>query len=279
VSYGKGLVRCAPEKISHRFHVSHLLGAAASGTPKGAATCTPCAVMDQGQSGTCHAHSLCAAVWSALATAGHTPAFVGSPRQLAGCVYSDVRATSTRVGQPLPKLVDNGADLQDDATALAAWGLAPMQSPTSDGRYSDVENDPADNTFPEPDPAQLEKAMQVTGEYSVPVNGDAPRLVALCLDAGVPVQVGFYVDMAFERLQPGQVAEVPDQNDPQGGGHAVYLYRYRTAADGTYEFRLRNSWGAWCDGGDCWVSSAWLMAAWELFPCAVKAVSAMQVAA
>jgi hypothetical protein len=275
VTHAKGLNRCAVEKIAHRFHVALLLGAAAASTPKGSGTLTTCGVLDQGQTGTCHAHSLCGAVYCALASAaaGAPPPFVGSPRQLAGCVYSDVRAAATPVGQPVPSLLDTGADLQDDATALAGWGLAPIQAPTSDGRYSDVENDPPNNVFPEPDPTQLQKVMQVTGEYSIPVNSAAPNLVALCIDGGVPVQVGFFCDSAFENLTAGQVATVPNQSDPNGGGHACYLYGYRTASDGSFEFLLRNSWGNWCQNGDCWVSTAWLLAAWELFPVAVKAVA------
>jgi hypothetical protein len=112
------------------------------------------------------------------------------------------------------------------------------------------------------------------GEYSIPVDSSAPNLVALCIDSKIPVQVGFFCDSAFESLTPSQVAGAPNQNDPSGGGHAVYLYGYRTNAQGEFEFRLRNSWGnAWCDVGDCWVSTAWLLAAWELFPIAVKAVT------
>lgn len=278
---GKGLLRCAAEKYAHRFHAVHLLVAlgvtvAATATPRGSAMLTPGDLTDQGQSGTCHAHSLCGAVDCAGKSAGSPFPFFGSPRQLAACTYSDVRAARLVPGQPVPKLTDDGADLQDDATALSGWGLAPIQAPTSDGRFSDVEADPQDNTFPEPDPTQLQRAFQVTGEYSIPVNADAPRLVALCLDANVPVQVGFFCDTAFENLTPGQVAGVPDQNDPNGGGHAVYLYGYRTNAQGKLEFRLRNSWGAsWCDNGDCWVSEEWMVqGAWELFPCAVKAVPA-----
>lgn len=171
--------------------------------------------------------------------------------------------------------MDTGADLQDDATALVGWGLAPIQAPTSDGRFSDVEADPANNVFPEVDPSQLQKAFQVTGEYQIPVDANAAKNVALCIDAGIPVQIGIFVDMAFENLTPGQVAQPADQADPQGGGHALYIYGYRTAADGSYEFLVKNSWGSvWCDSGSCWASTAWLQTAWELFPIAVKKVAA-----
>jgi C1A family cysteine protease len=90
----------------------------------------------------------------------------------------------------------------------------------------------------------------------------------------VLVQAGFFCDSAFENLTPSEVAGVQNAADPNGGGHAVYLYGYRTNSAGKFEYRLRNSWGiGWCDGGDCWVSEAWLLACWELFPVAVKMVA------
>ncbi|HLK36901.1 MAG TPA: C1 family peptidase [Polyangiaceae bacterium] len=267
MSFGKGLERCPAEKVAHRFQMR------ATATPKGAGQLTPCQRLDQGQTSTCHAHSLVAAVWTALAAAGTTPPFVGSPRQLAACTYSDVRARRIPVGQTLPTLGDNGADLQDDATALAAWGLAPIQAPTSDGRFSDCENDPSSGVFPEPDPTQLQRVMQVTGEYSIPVDSSAPATVATCIDAGIPVQVGIFIDTAFEELSAGHVAQPANERDPNGGGHAMYISGYRTNSAGELEFRVENSWGStWCEGGACWASTAWLLSAWELFPVAVKAV-------
>ena len=84
------------------------------------------------------------------------------------------------------------------------------------------------------------------------------RLVA----ARIPVRVDFYVDSAFEDWTPG-LAPVPAPNeaDPRGGGHAVYLVGYLPGA-----YVLRNSWGAWASGGDCLVSPAWLRASWGLYP-------------
>jgi hypothetical protein len=269
-SYGKGLRRSTTEKTAHRLGAHHLLDTGA--VPHGSATLKPCQRMDQGSSGCCHSHSAVAALWCALNAAGKVPAFVGSPRCLASCTYADVRAAATPAGQPLPTLQDTGADLQDDATALAKWGVAPIQAPTSDGRFSDVENDPPDNTFPEPDINQLSVAGAdlVSGEYQIAVDDNAPKTVALCLDAGVPVWLGFFVDGSFENLGASDVAQAPDQNDPSGGGHAVYINSYRTNAAGKLEFLVQNSWGSgWADGGAVWASEAWLKACWMLWPMAV----------
>ena len=271
--HGKGLHRPDPAKSAHRLHASLHPRINAAATPKGSAALTPCARLNQGQTGTCHAHSGVAVVWCACVAIGHTPAFVGSPRQLASCTYSDVRDAQTPPGAPLRVLTDDGADLSDDAAALAKWGQAPIQAPTSDGRYSDVENDPPDNVFPEPDVAQLEVAGHnlIAGEYSIPIDADAPRLCALALDSGVPIWVGFFADSAFDGAQADTVLGPPNEADPDGGGHATYLSAYRTAADGSYEFLLQNSWGSnWADNGAVWVSSAWLQKVWMLWLMAVQ---------
>ena len=55
--------------------------------------------------------------------------------------------------------------------------------------------------------------------------------------------------------------------DPDGGGHALALVGFRTMPDGSRQFRVQNSWGeAWDDAGECWASTAWMAACWELHP-------------
>jgi hypothetical protein len=274
MAYAKGLLRPDPAKLARRLHASLHPLLAAGGTPRGAASLTPCQRLDQGQTGTCHAHSAAAAIWTALNSAGKPVAFIPSPRLIAATTYADVRAASTPVGEPLPPLQDTGADLSDDATALAKWGVAPFaESSTSDGRFSDVENDPPDNVFPEPDVAQLQIAGAdlIAGEYSIPVDSGAPNLCALALDAGLPIWLGFFVDSAFEAATASTIVGAPNQSDPSGGGHAVYLSAYRTATDGTFEFLLQNSWGdGWAMSGAVWCAQAWLLETWMLWPMAVK---------
>jgi hypothetical protein len=261
---GLGLHRPDPAKLARRLRVAR--GAA---TPIGHAELEPCPRLDQGQSGTCHAHSAAGVIWTAYQAAGRAMAWIPSPREIAACTYADVRSAATGPGMSLPKLQDTGADLSDDASALATWGIAPMWPPTSDGRASDVENDPADNTFPEPDSTQLlvAGADLIAGEYQIPVDSSAPNLCALSLDAGVPIWLGFFVDSAFEQAGPSTVVGAPNQSDPSGGGHAVYLSGYRTAADGSFEFLLQNSWGgSWALNGSVWCSTAWLLATWIRWP-------------
>jgi hypothetical protein len=165
--------------------------------------------------------------------------------------------------------VDSGADLSDDAQALAKWGVAAIGA-LQPGRFSDV---PESTPFPEPILSQVEAAAKnlISGEYQISVDSNAPNLCALALDAAIPIWVGFFVDSAFESLGPTGVAQPPNQSDPNGGGHAVYLSAYRTASDNSFEFLLQNSWGPnWANSGAVWVSSAWLKATWTLWPMIVR---------
>lgn len=274
--YGKGLKRSTPAKVAHRLgaHLHPRIAAALAAGPRGSADLTPCQRLDQGQTGTCHAHSCAAAIWTAFQAAGKPMSFVPSPRTIASCTYADTRALSTPQGQPLPPLTDDGAELQDDANAVKTWGVAPIQAPTTDGRFSDCENDPPDNVFPEPDPTQLQigAADLISGEYAANVDATLPNVVAASLDAGIPVWIGFFVDSAFENLGPNDIAQPPNTSDPNGGGHAVYLSGYRTNSAGQIEVRLQNSWGPnWADNGAVWCSTAWLLAVWDAFPMAVTA--------
>lgn len=273
MSYSLGLLRPDPAKSAHRLHASLHASIDASATPKGAASLTPCERIDQGGTGCCHACSGVAVTWTACNAAGKALAFVPSPRLLASCTYADVRAAANPAGQPFPPLQDTGADLSDDARALATWGIAPIQAPTSDGRFCDIENDPPNNVFPEPDTSQLQIAGSnlIAGEYQIPVDANAPKLCALALDAGIPIWLGFLCDSAFQALGASDIAQAPNQSDPSAGGHAVYISAYRTNASGQFEWLVQNSWGSgWADNGAVWASTAWLEACWMLWPMAVS---------
>ena len=268
---GRGLHPSPPAKIAHRLG-AHLLRLDPS-PPKGnAQLVTPASHLNQGNTGTCHAHSFVAALWTALRAAlGHDPAYLGSPCMVASCTYADVQRAGWQPGQPLLPLVDTGADLQDDATAGAKWGVAPIRSlPT------DVPPDQPGVPFPEPDRSQLVQgsADLIGGEYSIPVQAGCAVTVAQCLDANIPVWIGFFCDTEFENGDASVVRGAPNAADPNGGGHAVYLSGYRTNPAGDLEFRLENSWGdEWCDAGGCWVSVAFVEACWSLWPFAVTVPS------
>lgn len=272
--HGKGLRRTDPAKTAHRLgaELHPAIAAALAAGLKGSGDLSPSSpgVMDQDGSSTCWAHSGSVADYIAFATAGRPKSYVPSPLYFAQCVYSWYRAQNTPAGQPLPALQDGGADLQDAASVFSKSGDIPMQA-EQDGRFSDVP-DTETTPIPEltPDESQRGSEDLFSGEYSIAVDTNAPTTVAASIDAGIPVWLGTFVDTAFENLTASQVAQPANQNDPNGGGHALVIVGYRTAADGSLEFKVQNSWGTgWCDGGFCWASSAWVLATWELWPFAV----------
>lgn len=271
VGKGRGLHKSDVEKTKHRLgaHLHALIGAALAAGLVGQGQLKTCPRMDQGESETCHAHSASGSVWCAKEEAGQPLGFVPSPLLIASCTYSDVRNAQTPPGQPLDPLKDVGAELQDDATALAQWGVAPIQAPTPDGRYSDVPNDLPGVPFPEPDINQvrLAGADLIGGEYSINVDADAPRTVAACIDAKIPVWFGTNIGDTFQKLGPNDIGQPTPANDGDQGGHAMYISGYRTNAVGRLEFRVENSWGeGWADKGAVWVSEEFVMECWCLWP-------------
>lgn len=265
---GRGLRRSAIHKSAHRvgaeFHPA--IAAELKAGLKASGQLTPCQRIDQANTECCHACSAAACCWVACNAAGK-PIFIPSQLLIASCTYADVRAAANPVG-PLPPLQDTGSELADDAAALAKWGIAPM-GPQQGGRFCDIPNDQTGVAFPEPDPGQLQVAGKdlIGGEYQIPADDNAPKLVAASIQAGIPVWLGTFVDTAFENLAATQVAQAPNEQDPSGGGHALYISGFRTASSGEFEFRVENSWGdSWCDNGACWASEAWLKAAWEIWP-------------
>lgn len=201
--------------------------------------------------------------------------FIPSPKAIYAATRAWTRGRAIAKGDALPALADTGAELADVASALAQYGVAPL-GPFVEDRQSDV--DPA-NVNDEPDILALAEAAKqlVTGEYIVdPTSANASDVCAAALESGLPIWVGFFCDSDFENLQPGQIAGVPDESDPQGGGHAVYLSGYTKTATGRV-WTLTNSWGTgWCNQGRCLVSDAWLAKTWALYPMAVAPVNSTQ---
>lgn len=272
MKYGAGARRSHPAKVAAaKPGASHPVVAAALAVGLGASASLMGNVpsrLNQGQTGTCTAHSYTASVTTACPSLGWVPS---------QCVQYSVthgieRAATTPPGQPLPPFQDNGAELADAIAAGATYGVCPMQGPTPDGRNSDVWGPidaPNPNVTQEPDVVRLEAAATtiITGAYHIDPNSpNVSDLVAGAISSGYPIYVGFYVDSAFENLGANDVAQPPNQSDPNGGGHAVFLAAYRTNAAGKREFLLVNSWGTdWADNGTVWVSEAWLAATWELW--------------
>lgn len=79
---------------------------------------------------------------------------------------------------------------------------------------------------------------------------------------GVPVVFGTNVSNAYaaNQLGPGFVADVPPDNDIDGGHAQKYIgYKRDPGAEGGVLFRVQNSWtDQWGDGGMCWHTVAYV---------------------
>lgn len=271
VTYGKGCRRSAPEKLAARAALhehpdvaarlaAHREGRVALPASVDLAAFQP-PILDQGQTSACTAFSTSSAIATRFASAGKPLGFVPSQR----CIYATTRALERAGALPpdanLPALTDSGAELADVVTVLGRYGVLPMA-----GLSGDV--DPSSVNL-EPDVGALEQAAAklVVGERGLtPTASEAGDVIVAALMSGIPVVVAAFVDSAFENLSSGAVAGAPNEADPSGGGHALYISGAQTMADGSRALIVTNSWGpSWCNAGRGLVSEAWLAAAWELW--------------
>ena len=279
----RGLLQSHPSRSAYRTSAEEHddIAAALAAGPKGSADLTSYlgARTDQGRSSTCFYHSKASCQYGAAALAGAPLLFFPSPLVGASCTFAMVRAAATPPDQELPELKDTGAALED-AAAVDKWGVARIgvQIAGRDG-VSDVPDDKPGVAFPEVDESQIIKAAStiMTGEYKITVNDRAPLLLCATLDARVLAWNGFFCDSRFEALKPGEVAGVPDESDPLGGGHATLYAGYRIVPRNgikKIEGLKVNSWGkSWCEAGCVWVSEEHVMAEWEIWPFAARRVA------
>jgi hypothetical protein len=272
VSFGRGARRSHPDKIAaatpaHEHPaVKRALAAASLPTAVDLGQYSPM-ILDQGPTGSCTAHAIAGGIVVGLASQGSPLGFVPSPRLTYASTRARERALAA-VGAPtLPTLTDSGAEIADVMAVIASDGVRPMQAPTSDGRYSDIE--PANvNSEPAVLDIEIAAAHVLDGPYAVDLTAaSAWNVMKAALAAGLEIDIAFFADTAFENLQSGQVAGAPDTSDPNGGGHSVRLSGY--TADGNAI--LTNSWGSsWCNAGRCLVGPAFIAAIWEAWVVSVK---------
>lgn len=202
--------------------------------------------------GSCTAFSACAGIQTRLNIIGTPLGFDPSQDTLYKLTRMLERASREHGG--LSHLTDTGAQLEDVSIVLNEIGLAPTLGNASGDDDPELGNNDADVFEIEESATHL-----IVGDYVASPQSDE---VAAALAAHIPVWVAFYADRAFEQLAPHSVATAPIVANLEGeGGHAVQLCGYE-GPRGERRFRLRNSWGLWCDSGECWVSEAWLAAAW-----------------
>jgi hypothetical protein len=223
------------------------------------------AVMDQGQTGSCTGHGTSGSVYTTCAKAGKPLPFVPSPKgiyDVARCIDRAPNANGS-----LPALTDSGAAPNEVARAITEWGIRPTQAPTADGRNSDC--DPSTiNDDPTWLDIEQDLKLKLTGEYTINSTGQALiQDVCLALQAGYAIGIAIFVDMVFEDWTPAQAPlGTPNFNDPDGGGHWIYLIGFRTdSKTGKKIFKFRNSWGtSWGNNGDGEGTEDFITSAYQL---------------
>lgn len=230
-------------------------------------------VLDQGPTSACIGHGsaqgICIGINSIAAQSGNglglpwTP----SPRHIyygARCA-SDVRPDASMT------LQDGGAYPANGMWAVQRYGIRPIEAPSPDGRYSDV--DPS-NVNEDLDFGDLEQGdlTIVVGEYRINEAAfDVVEQVKQTLAvAQVPVGVGFQVDRAF---MAGSSSAIDEPGPDILGGHWTTVIGYRPSATrpGEIELEIVNSWGAvWSVGGYGWATEAWLRRALDIYAYTVR---------
>lgn len=269
MSRAKGLKRpfVWPHLVKPSFRLHRAAGLASPQPIDLRATGLIAAIKDQGPCGSCVGHSGSGATESQFSLDGDPLGFTPSEDVGYKGARSVERARNVPTGA-LPALTDDGAQTTDYEAWIALFGVAPRWRPsTPDGRNSDCDTDSVNDNV-QLQSAEDAGALLAPGPYAIdPTASDAEALVQSALSSKIVVRVDAFVDSAFENWTPGAAPiPAPDVNDPNGGGHAIYIVGWTPSA-----YIVRNSWGtSWGDGGDCLVSSAWIQAAWGLYPWTVK---------
>lgn len=186
-------------------------------------------VWDQGQLGSCTAHSVGAA-FAFASKKSHERRARFDPSRL--WIYYQERLIEGTVGQ------DAGAMIRDGFKVCANVGVAP----TSDWPY-----DIATFTTPPSSKAGADALKHQSLIYRA-VRQDLTSIKA-GLVGGYPVSFGFSVYESFESAQVASTGVVPMPSTSEGllGGHAVLIVGFD---DPSQRFIVRNSWGtSWGKGG------------------------------
>lgn len=222
---------------------------------------------DQLGSQGCVGHSWAMAVAMALAAAGQPLDFIPSP----GDIYKLARCIGR--GAPDVRLADDGSMLADAAAAISLWGIRPIG-----------ELNPRGNTDVTPENVNVEPALLdletdantlVAGEYRLDLNSTmAIKDACSLLDAGIPLARGSFVDSAYENYRYGDIVGVPNEADPNGGGHATVITGYYVNPDGSVDFDDKTSWGDAFGGdhGHVRISQGCFLSSWDVYPMSIRKV-------
>ncbi len=206
--------------------------------------------MDQGTCGSCTGHGTPQAIYTSAGASGNKLPFVPSPRVTYALARTLERPDASQA------LSDSGAMPSDILTVLRQYGIAPIASPTPDGRYSDVWslddtagllNPPPPNVNAEVDLLDLETAglKLLTGEYRIDeASNNFASLIKASIRLYAAAGIGIFVDTGFMRWDPatGPIWSI-NLKDQGGGGHWLSLDYFYTTSKGVIVFGGPNSWG------------------------------------
>ncbi|HEY2509830.1 MAG TPA: hypothetical protein VGI39_03210 [Polyangiaceae bacterium] len=223
-------------------------------------------VMDQGQTSSCTGHATAQAIYVACAKAGQPLSFVPSPEG----IYKGALCEE----QPSGALQDVGCDAGDVGIWVQRGGVRPIQAPTPDGRYSDVDPSTIARRPTLLEDEASDKTRVVRVQQIDPRAADfLDQLAHSVGNLQRPLTQAIHATPGVMRWRAGDPALSDTSGATPKDGHDVVCLAYRTSPAGQLEFKLRSSWSAqFGDGGSLWVTGGWLLALcfecwrWDVIP-------------
>jgi hypothetical protein len=266
-----------PDADAHRYQKpAHLMLTGPATVTEASLVDSEAPLFDQGRTGSCGGHGTAQIVFTTMNANGivlpEGELFVPSP-DLIYKLARILRRTDASQG-----LSDSGVMPIDLLTVLRQYGITKMiNSPTPDGRYSDVTGPDDLAGLPlgrpsvnlEPDLLSLERSglRLLTGEYRI--DEQDPTFawqILMGLAAKAAAGVGLFVDGAFMDWDPasGPITSI-NLADPRGGGHWLACTYAYAQPNGTIVLGGPNSWGKFwpatasqvCAGSPFWKPGHW----------------------
>lgn len=237
-------------------------------------------VVDQAQTSTCFACTPAVALAETLRLAGTPLDWPISMLDLSKIVRGLERAAN---GDTTVRLTDSGGDPADVITAVSVFGVCAIDCRTADEHARKCDCSPEDPTATPPDTRLndnptvlgLERDAEtlLVGMYALDTI-DPGLAVRRALASKIIPTFAWCVIDADESAGPDTVLDA-DPARAVGSNHDTIFVGYRKMPDGSFQYRLQNSWGTllWGDAGRVWVTEAFLRQADCLYATLVRRAS------
>jgi len=230
-------------------------------------------VVDQAQTSTCFACAPAVGIAETLHLAGTPLPWPISMLDLSKQVRCIERAAwgSLNINDPL---TDTGGDPADVVTAVSVWGVCAIDCRTEDEKQRKCDCSPDARLNANPTVLEEERNAETLLLGIVEIDPSDPGLgVRRALASKVLVTNAWCVIDADESAGPDTVLDAhPDR--AAGSNHDTLIVGYRKMPDGSYQYRLQNSWGLlWGAYGRVWVTEAFLRQCDCLYALAVRRMS------